>query len=715
MPRGGVALFKRKSCLMQIDPIFTDFKDCIIVSFKNCNVVLAAIYIPPSNSTILMNFTYIRLLFSRFHKSRLIVVGDLNCRYGDIHYKDTQISYQRNPDSTINENGRMLRKLIEENEGIIILSGLIFNGHIFRTGSTFFRGESKSQDDIILVNDIRLINAFDIMKKLTISDHCPLQFSYFLEKKPAFELINNCTKGIFRYDHYDINTRVRRPIDFSNIDVVKVVSELEIKAEDILIKLNDNTVSEIESVNKVSYELAEAVYDACKNNYKNDDLNITRHPEDHILTSHHYKAIAEANLWTYHHYNNSCMPNDSYILYLENWAKFDKLAKKAEDNELNIPQNKAWKDVRKDGKKMWDKIDWSGKAEVERKKDLQDYQIYQYFTNIFQSHKMKNLPTIANILGDLEDYQIYIPILDDLPDMDELNRAMKKIHQGVSLDGIPPEVIKIMPLKMKECLLLLIQNKFTSFYPFDWNKQILHAVAKPGHSYTNPDLRGIAIAQMFCRIFDNIIECRLASWYTPNKEQGGFRKGQGCLLQLFMLIALIAYAKSNNKNLFVAFIDYEKAFDYTNRMQLIRDLMNKGCGSQLTRVIAKMYSTTEYMPKLSGSKVGDCIKSDYGVTQGRASSVTLYSLYVSDMPDVLRDVDTTDFMDQYNLAQIADDTMIVAEFSDSLRKKLEAIFGYSERKFQIINTKKTKYCNFSASPESSPICLKWCNHTKCRC
>ena len=100
------------------------------------------------------------------------------------------------------------------------------------------------------------------MKKLTISDHCPLQFSYFLEKKPAFELINNCTKGIFRYDHYDINTRVRRPIDFSNIDVVKVVSELEIKAEGILIKLNDNPVSEIERVNKVSYELAEAVYDA---------------------------------------------------------------------------------------------------------------------------------------------------------------------------------------------------------------------------------------------------------------------------------------------------------------------------------------------------------------------------------------------------------------------------------------------------------------------
>ena len=57
-------------------------------------------------------------------------------------------------------------------------------------------------------------------------------------------------------------------------------------------------------------------------------------------------------------------------------------------------------------------------------------------------------------------------------------------------------------------------------------------------------------------------------------------------------------------------------------MQIIHDLMNNGCGSQLTRSIAKMYSTTEYLPMLSDNKVGDSIKSNYGVTQGRASSAT---------------------------------------------------------------------------------------------
>ena len=57
-----------------------------------------------------------------------------------------------------------------------------------------------------------------------------------------------------------------------------------------------------------------------------------------------------------------------------------------------------------------------------------------------------------------------------------------------------------------------------------------------------------------------------------------FRKDQGCLFQLLLLILLIEFAV-NRKNLFVSFVDYEKAFDYTNRMQIIRELMSPGCGS----------------------------------------------------------------------------------------------------------------------------------------
>ena len=197
---------------------------------------------------------------------------------------------------------------------------------------------------------------------------------------------------------------------------------------------------------------------------------------------------------------------------------------------------------------------------------------------------------------------LYIPILDDLPNLYEVKAAINCIHRGTGIDGLPPSVLKILPNSMLNCLLLLIQKVFTVSYPEDWNKQILHTLTKKDHSYHKPDLRGIGIAPLICRIYDNIIESRIRSWYIPNHQQAGFRKGQGCLFQIFILTLLIYFSKENDKNLFVAFMDYQKAFDFANRRNIISDVMKKGCGSQLTKAIANMYMVTEYLPKLKWNK-----------------------------------------------------------------------------------------------------------------
>ena len=258
---------------------------------------------------------------------------------------------------------------------------------------------------------------------------------------------------------------------------------------------------------------------------------------------------------------------------------------------------------------------------------------------------------------------------------------------------------------MLQNILHLVQKVFISNYPKEWNRQILHAIPKKDHSFKNPDMRGIAIAPLFCRIYDNLIEERFSRWYSPNPEQAGFRKGQGCLIQLFMLNLLIQYAKDDKKNLFVMFLDYAKAFDYANRMKIVKDLIEKGCGSQLTRAIANMYIETEYIPKLKGNSLSDPISTKFGVTQGRKSSAPLYSFYVSDMRNALVGIETSDFMDPFNLEQLADDTAILAETLQSLKTKAEAILLYSEGKLQAPNIKKTFYCNFTEDHINYPLAL----------
>ena len=168
---------------------------------------------------------------------------------------------------------------------------------------------------------------------------------------------------------------------------------------------------------------------------------------------------------------------------------------------------------------------------------------------------------------------------------------------------------------------------------------------------------------------------------------------------------LINYAKENNKKLLTCFMDFEKAFDFSNRAKMSEFLMDKGCGKRLTDAIIKTLTKSVYHPKISNQRLGDGIESVYGVTQGRKSSANLFSLYLSDMSTAFDDTRYTDFMSPCIFAQLADDTALFAEFVESLREKIVEMLEYSKRKYQIPNMKKTFYCEFDDNPTLEPLQL----------
>lgn len=172
------------------------------------------------------------------------------------------------------------------------------------------------------------------------------------------------------------------------------------------------------------------------------------------------------------------MPPEFCNKYLQDWMKYSDIAQKAEETELNLKANAAWKNIKKDGRKIWEVIDWKGKSEVMNKKTLHDSQIEKYFRNIYQSDKTNLHLTVNNILNELHNYFLYIPILDDLPNMIEVENAINNIHRGTGMDGLPPNYIKILPKATLDRLLLLVQKVFMISYPEEWNKQILHALTK---------------------------------------------------------------------------------------------------------------------------------------------------------------------------------------------------------------------------------------------
>ena len=115
---------------------------------------------------------------------------------------------------------------------------------------------------------------------------------------------------------------------------------------------------------------------------------------------------------------------------------------------------------------------------------------------------------------------------------------------------------------------------------------------KKGHTLKKPKLRGVALSSLLPSIYDIMIDNRFKSWYEINPEQAGFRESQGCLVQIFALYLLMELARSQNESISIGFIDYEKAFDFVNRCDLVRDMMSEKVGPIFTRAIASMYEMT---------------------------------------------------------------------------------------------------------------------------
>ena len=67
---------------------------------------------------------------------------------------------------------------------------------------------------------------------------------------------------------------------------------------------------------------------------------------------------------------------------------------------------------------------------------------------------------------------------------------------------------------------------------------------------------------MLSRLYDHILN-ESYSWYKPNSEQAGYRKGRMVRHPLFGLLIIIHYVKCFGKDVFIGLLDFEKAFDYT--------------------------------------------------------------------------------------------------------------------------------------------------------
>ena len=113
-----------------------------------------------------------------------------------------------------------------------------------------------------------------------------------------------------------------------------------------------------------------------------------------------------------------------------------------------------------------------------------------------------------------------------------------------------------------------------------------------------------------------ILQARLQQYVNHELPdvQAGFRKGRGTRDQITNICWIMDKAREFQKNIYVCFIDYAKAFDCVDHNQLWKILKEMGIPDHLTCLLRNQYAAQEATVQ-NGHGTTDCFQIGKGVCQ----------------------------------------------------------------------------------------------------
>lgn len=210
-----------------------------------------------------------------------------------------------------------------------------------------------------------------------------------------------------------------------------------------------------------------------------------------------------------------------------------------------------------------------------------------------------------------------------------------KANKAAGPDGVIPEVFKCAHAHIIPFLVQLFNAIFSSgVYPEAWTEAIIHPLHKKGDVHTPDNYRGISLLNICGKLYSFIINKRLSSWVEEQNLlgdiQAGFRKDHRTVDHIFTLFSMIQRHLLRKKKLYVAFIDFRKAFDLISHCKLWPILRGSGVEGKMLQAIQGMYRRVKGRVRY-GCKLTDAFFCHKGLKQGEITSPLLFSLFINDL------------------------------------------------------------------------------------
>ncbi|GFR65536.1 endonuclease-reverse transcriptase [Elysia marginata] len=169
-------------------------------------------------------------------------------------------------------------------------------------------------------------------------------------------------------------------------------------------------------------------------------------------------------------------------------------------------------------------------------------------------------------------------------------RAIKSLknNKAPGPDGLNAELFKADPELAAEVLLPLLTKAWKEKkIPEEWNEGVIIKIPKKGNLSDCNNWRGITLLSIPSKVLAKIV----IGWISGAiEEQADFRPGRGCTDQIFTLRNIIEQCTEWQRDLYINFIDFEKAFDSVHRNSLWKILRYYRISSEIVSMIKCFYN-----------------------------------------------------------------------------------------------------------------------------
>ena len=248
-----------------------------------------------------------------------------------------------------------------------------------------------------------------------------------------------------------------------------------------------------------------------------------------------------------------------------------------------------------------------------------------------------------------------------------VEEAIRKMKNGkaAGMSAIVAEMVKASGDTGIELITSLAnQIMKDGVIPQDWQSSVIVNCFKgKGDALERGNYRGLKLVDQVMKVIERVIDKLLRERIDIDEMQFGFVPGRGTTDAIFLLRQLQEKYLGRRKNLYLAFVDLEKAFDRVQRRVVWWAMRKLGVDEWLVKIVQSMYMNARIRVRVNDS-LSEEFSVKVGVHQGSVLSPLLFIMVLEALSIEFRTGCPWEVL-------YADDLVLVAETMEELVGKFE--------------------------------------------